>query len=161
MQISEIQGKIYTGSLASDKQGFELVEFEEWVQKDKGCWIRLLKMPPLEDQAVDPKAAAAAKGAPAKGAPKAGGSSEMKPTFGRAWINFEDMLKPGALETKQRVFLETCPPMVKKAGEDGIERYVQSEEPFDNAFESTRSYIYVKITLSDPVSVATLQEPLP
>lgn len=108
--------------------------------------------------------AAAAKGAPAKGAPvKAGGSSEMKPIFGRAWINFEDMLKPGATETKQRVFIETCPPMVKKAGEDGIEKYVQAEEPFDSAFESTRTYIYVKISLSDPISpsVTTLPEPLP
>jgi hypothetical protein len=30
-QINELQGKIYSGSVMSEKQGFELVEFEEWV----------------------------------------------------------------------------------------------------------------------------------
>lgn len=80
-----------------------------------------MKLPPQEDV---PVAAAAGKGAPAKGAPKAGGAVEMKPTYGRAWISFENLLQPGALETKQRVFLETCPPMVKKAGDDGVEKWV-------------------------------------
>jgi len=112
-----------------------------------------MKLPPAEDPAGgDPKAAAAkgapAKGAPAKGAPAGG---DMKPFFGRAWLNLENLLQPGALEAKQRVFLETCPPMVKKAGEDGIERYVQSDEPFDNVFEGQRTYIYVKLTMTDPV----------
>ena len=85
-----------------------------------------MKLPPSDDAGAggDPKAAAAkgapAKGAPAKGAPAGG---DMKPFFGRAWLNLEALLAPGALETKQRLFLETCPPMVKKAGEDGVERY--------------------------------------
>jgi hypothetical protein len=114
-----------------------------------------MKLPPPEDATADPKAAAAAaKGAPAKGAPKAGaaGATEMKPSFGRAWINFESLLQPGALETKQRVFVETCPPMVKKAGEDGVERLVQSEDPYDNIFETTRTYVYLKLTLTEPVT---------
>ena len=121
-----------------------------------------MKLVPAEDAAADPKAAAA-KGAPPKGAPKAGGATEMKPFFGRAWINFEDLLKPGALETKQRVYLETCHPMVKKAGEDGIERYVHSEEPFENVFEGAKTYIYLKVTITDPVTptVAAQPEPLP
>ena len=52
-----------------------------------------MKLPPPEDQAVDPKAAAAGgKGAPAKGAPKAGGATELKPTYTRAWINLESLL---------------------------------------------------------------------
>lgn len=102
-----------------------------------------MKLLPVEEAGTDPKAAAAAKGAPAKGAPAKGGAgpSEMKPYFARGWISFEDLLKPGALETKQRVFLETCHPMVKKAGEDGVERWVQSEEPFDNLFEGVRTYV--------------------
>jgi len=91
-----------TGSIATEKQGFEVVEFEEQVTKDKGCWIRFMKLPPQEDPAGgDPKAAAAkgapAKGAPAKGAPAGG---EMKSYFGRAWLSFENLLQPGALETK-------------------------------------------------------------
>ena len=56
-----------------------------------------MKAPPQEDV---PQAAAAAKGAPAKGAPKAGGAVDMKPTFGRACISFDNLLQPGALETK-------------------------------------------------------------
>lgn len=99
-QIADLQSRIYIGNIASDKQGFELVEFEEQAQRDKGCWIRFSKCPPLDDAAVDPKAAAAAKGAPAKGAPKAGGASEMKPFYGRAWLNFDALLQPGALEIK-------------------------------------------------------------
>lgn len=138
-----------------------MVEFEEWVQRDKGCWVRFMKLVPAEDAGADPKAAAAAKGAPPKGAPKPGGASEMKPIFGRAWINFDDLLKPGALETKQRVYLETCHPMVKKAGEDGIERYVPSEEPFESVFEGAKSYVYLKLTLSDPVTPTASAQPEP
>lgn len=156
---------MFTGSIATEKQGFEIVEFEESVIRDQGCWLRLMKLPPAEDPAGgDPKAAAGkgapAKGAPAKGAPAGG---DMKPQFGRAWLNMEALLSPGALETKQRVFLETCPPMVKKAGEDGVERYTQSEEPYDNVFEGQRTYIYIKITITDPVvpPVSQYPEPLP
>jgi hypothetical protein len=56
-----------------------------------------MKLPPQEDV---PVAAAAGKGAPAKGAPKAGGAVEMKACYGRAWISFESLLNPGALEIK-------------------------------------------------------------
>ena len=53
--------------------------------------------------------------------------------------------------------------MVKKTGEDGIERLVLSEEPFDSVFEQSKAYIYIKITLSDPVTptIALQPEPLP
>jgi hypothetical protein len=122
-----------------------------------------MKLPPQEDPAGgDPKAAAAkgapAKGAPAKGAPAGG---EMKSYFGRAWLSFENLLQPGALETKQRAFIETCQPMVKKAGEDGVERWVASEEPADNLFEGQRSYIYLKVTLTDPVTAPSSPNPEP
>ena len=61
-----------------------------------------MKLPPSEEPAGgDPKAAAAkgapAKGAPAKGAPAGG---DMKPYFGRAWLNLDALLQPGALEVK-------------------------------------------------------------
>jgi hypothetical protein len=53
--------------------------------------------------------------------------------------------------------------MVKKIGEDGVERFVQSEEAYDNVFESQKTYIYLKLTLSEPVTptVASNPEPLP
>ena len=90
-QLADLQAKIYTGTVSSDKQGFELVEFEEWVEKEKGCWVRFMKLLPQEEAGADPKAAAA-KGAPAKGAPKGGApSTEMKPFFGRGWLSFEQL----------------------------------------------------------------------
>jgi hypothetical protein len=42
--------------------------------------------------------------------------------------------------------------MIKKAGEDGVERLVQSEDPYDNIFETTRTYVYLKLTLTEPVT---------
>jgi hypothetical protein len=99
------------GNMVCDKDGYELVEFEEYVVSDKGCWVIFRKLTPLEEEITDPKAAAAKKPAPAKGK---GAAEDLKPAFGRAWFSFDDLLQPGAIETKQRVFLETCTPLVKK-----------------------------------------------
>lgn len=65
-----------------------------------------MKLPPMAD-AGD----AGGKKAPAKGK---GPADDIKPTFGRAWVDFKDLMKPGTTELSQRVFLETCPPLVKK-----------------------------------------------
>jgi hypothetical protein len=77
-----------------------LVEFEELVQQEKGCWLKFNKLTPPEEEITDPKAAAAAK----KAAPPKGGKGapieDLKPVFGKAWISFEDLLVPGGLETK-------------------------------------------------------------
>lgn len=146
----------------TQKSNYELLEFEEQVSLDRGCWIRFSKCPPPEEEITDPKAAAAKK-APPKGG-KGGAVEDLKPTFGRAWLSFEDLLNPGALETKQRIFLETCPPLVKRPGEDGVERYYPvNEGEFDPVFEPVRSYIYLKVTLSDPVTptIPESPEPLP
>jgi hypothetical protein len=48
---------INTGNILSEKIGFELVEFEEMVTKETGCWIKFNKLTPPEEE-VDPKAAA-------------------------------------------------------------------------------------------------------
>lgn len=45
--------------------------------------------------------------------------------------------------------------MVKKTLEDGTEKFVPSEEPYDNVFEANRTYVSLKITLSDPVTPTT------
>jgi hypothetical protein len=86
------------GNSAVDKQSFELVELEEFVSHDKGCWIKFSKLPPPEEEILDPKAVAAKK-APPKGA-KGGSTEDMKPFFGKAWLSLEDLLKQGATETK-------------------------------------------------------------
>jgi hypothetical protein len=79
---------------------FELIELEDMVNNEKGCWLKFNRVPPPEEEITDPKAAAAQKkAAPAKGA-KGAPIEDLKPTFGRAWVNFEDLLHPGALEIK-------------------------------------------------------------
>ena len=81
------------------KDGYELVEMEELVRYDRGCWLRFMKVPPSSNDAD-----AGAKKAPAKGA-KGAPTDDLKPVFGRAWVSFADLLKPGSTETKQRVQL--------------------------------------------------------
>jgi hypothetical protein len=58
-----------------------------------------MKLPPVQGEEAAGKKAAPPKGA--KGAP----TDELKACIGRAWVNFEDLMKPGSTETKQRVFL--------------------------------------------------------
>lgn len=48
--------------------------------------------------------------------------------------------------------MKTCPPLVKKIGDDGVERYEEAECSYDSVFENNRTYIYIKITLTDPVT---------
>ena len=57
-----------------------------------------MKLPPPEEEVLDPKAAAAKKAPPkgGKGAP----TEDLKPFYGRAWLNLEDLLVPGGIETK-------------------------------------------------------------
>jgi len=79
-------------------------------------------------------------------------SEDLKATFGKGWVDFSDLLQPGALEVKKRVFLQTCPPLVKKMGENNVETYQEVEGDFEQTFEPAKSYIYLKLTLSDPVA---------
>lgn len=90
-------GETNVGKAICAKDGYELVEIEELVRCDRGCWLRFMKLPPA---AAD--ADAAAKKAPAKGA-KGAPADDLKPVFGKAWVSFADLLKPGTCETKQRV----------------------------------------------------------
>ena len=75
-----------------------MIEFEEQVTKDKGCWLKFNKLCPPEEEITDPKAAAAKKVPPkgGKGAP----AEDLKSTFGYAWLSLEDLLVPGGSETK-------------------------------------------------------------
>lgn len=93
-----LQKKLYVGQASTLKSNYELIELEEAVNSDKGCWIKFNKLTPPEEEITDPKAAAAKK-APPKGG-KGGAVEDLKPTYGYAWLSFEDLLVPGGLETK-------------------------------------------------------------
>ena len=56
-----MQRRTMIGTLMTDKQGLDLVEFEEQVLEDGGVWLRFSKVPPPEEEILDPKQAAAAK----------------------------------------------------------------------------------------------------
>lgn len=105
-----------TGLSICEKTSYELVEFEEAVNSERGAWLKFSKMPLPEHQgeaAVDAKGKAPAK----KG--KGPAVDDLKPTFGRAWVSFEDLQTPGATNTVQRVHVTTCAP-ANEVEEDGV-----------------------------------------
>ena len=126
------------------KTGYELIELEESVKYDHGVWIRFLKTPATATDAD------AGKKAPAKGAKGGAPTEDLKPVYGKGWVHFNDLLNPGACSTTQRVFLQTCPPLVKKTNEDGTEEEVEETE-YDRVYEEAKTYIHIKITLSQPI----------
>lgn len=143
-----------TGVSISEKQGFELIELEEAIKNDGGCWLTLMKLPL-------PEAPAEEKGGK-KAAPKKGQNvDDLKPIFGRAWVDLTDLQKPGANTTIQRVFLETCPTAIKEA-QESEDVWVDQEE-FDPVFEPQRTYTYIEINLSSPVvpQTSSVAEPAP
>ena len=123
-----------------------MIDLEEAVIKDKGCWLTLMKVPQTEPVADDKGAAGAKKAAPKKGGQSA---DEMKPTFGRAWLDLSELSRPGATYMTKRVFLETIPPATKETTEQG-EVWVDQEE-FEQVFEPQRTYVNLEINLSEPV----------
>lgn len=48
--------------------------------------------------------------------------------FGKAWVSLADLNRVGATETKQRVYLQTCPPLAKKTNEEGVEELVEESD---------------------------------
>lgn len=153
-KIDELISSTNVGKVITKKQGFELVEIEEMVKVEKGCWLRFMKLPPTQGDDAGGKKVAPPKGA--KGAP----TDDLKSCIGRAWVNFEDLLKPGSTEIKQRVFLQTCAPITKKTNEDGTEEEVVDTE-FDKVFEEAKSYIHLRISFDQPVTKAAPEKPEP
>lgn len=138
------------GTARAVKEGYELLELEEAVKYDHGCWIRFMKYPSVTPEVVD--AGAKGKAPPAKGGKggPAAGADENKPCFGKAWLSFSDLTKPGATWTKQRVYLQTCPPMVKKTNEEGIEVEVE-DTTYEKVFEDAKTYVHIKFSVNQPI----------
>lgn len=136
---------------------FELIEFEEAVTKEGGCWVKFVKYPV-------PASAPVVAAGPAKGAPPAKGkglpTDDLKTIMGKAWLSLEQLNKPGANSITQRVFLQTCAPTVKEVGSDGVEKFTELQE-FPNVFEDSRTYIYLRLTTSIPVVPVTPEFPEP
>lgn len=153
-RIDTLRKEIMHGMKSRELRGFDLVEFEEAVREDGGCWLTFSKLPAIDPVAPDDpkvKKAAAAKGkAPVE---------EAKPTVGKVWVSFSDLQQPGATSTTQRVSLETCPPAVKETV-DGNEVWVDQEES-DKLFETARTYIHLRLDLTVPVTQHIPDQPEP
>lgn len=61
--------------------GKAMLELENDINENEGCWLYLDKLPPVEEE--DPK-----KKAPAKAK---GQVEELKPVFARTWIDFSTL----------------------------------------------------------------------
>jgi predicted DNA-binding protein (MmcQ/YjbR family) len=85
-EVELLRQKSNIGVAVCEKQSFELIEFEEMVKIEGGCWLRFMKIPIVNPQAVLNNA----KGAPQKGKPGAP-SEEPKPIIGRAWVSLADL----------------------------------------------------------------------
>jgi hypothetical protein len=68
------------------------------VHEAGGCWMYFDKLAPLEEE--DPKKKAAAKGKALV--------EEIKPAFGKAWINLKSLQNIGVTEFEQRFLIQTC-----------------------------------------------------
>lgn len=66
------------------------------IKYEKGCWLRFMKIPPANNEAD----AAAAKKPPVKGAKGGAQTEDLKPVFGRAWVNLKELSVNGSIETK-------------------------------------------------------------
>lgn len=79
------------GLSVCEKTGFEIIEFEEAVTKEEGCWLRFVKypipatVPTLAPGQAPPKGAPPAKG---KGGPS---TDDLKTVMGKAWVSFESL----------------------------------------------------------------------
>lgn len=151
-EIEHLRAKSMIGTAVCDKSGFELIELEEAVQQDGGCWLKFYKVP-----AVNPNAAAAAggKAAPPKG--KGAPTEEAKPVFGKAWLPLTDLQKPGCDKTTQRVFLETCASCSRETPES---EFVDAEE-ITQVFEAERTYIHLTVSISKPIVSLESTQPEP
>jgi hypothetical protein len=79
---------ISTGVAVCEKTGFDLIEFEEAVREEGGCWLKLMKVPaPEQTEGADAKGG---KAAPKKGA-KGPSADDLKPQFGKAWVSLADL----------------------------------------------------------------------
>ena len=52
-EIAEVQKQTLIGVSMSEKQGFELIEVEEAIKNDGGCWLTLMKLPQPEAPAEE------------------------------------------------------------------------------------------------------------
>lgn len=46
-KVDDLISSTNVGQVITNKHGYELVEIEEMVKQEKGCWLRFMKLPPV------------------------------------------------------------------------------------------------------------------
>eukprot|EP00826_Nyctotherus_ovalis_P022722 TRINITY_DN1755_c0_g1_i7.p1 TRINITY_DN1755_c0_g1~~TRINITY_DN1755_c0_g1_i7.p1 ORF type:complete len:889 (-),score=345.58 TRINITY_DN1755_c0_g1_i7:148-2814(-) len=136
----------------------ELTAIEEYVAQEQGCWLVFNKIPKAEEDEKKKKA------------PKKGLVEVEKLIRGRAWLSLADFAKQGGVETEQRIYLETVimePPKVEEKEEVKKETKKEAKKEPDlrhnteEVFEPAKTYVYLKVTLSNPITPVLPQEGVP
>jgi hypothetical protein len=151
-EVDTLRAKSMIGTATSEKAGFELLELEEAVKNEGGCWIKFLKAPSANPAAVT----AGGKAAPPKGKPVA--TDDVKPIVAKAWLDLSELAQPGSCKTSIRVFLETCASALKENPDS--DKYIDAEEVVP-VFETERTYINFTITVSKPIVSLESTQPEP
>lgn len=108
---------MHIGLAVCDKAGFELIEFEEAVKNEGGCYLKFMRIPTPENS-VEPEKDAKGKPVAKKG--KGPSVDEIRPTFGSVWVDLSDLKKPGAKQMTKRVYIETMAPVERREEEGEV-----------------------------------------
>lgn len=152
-QEDEGEGQVKTHmedvSITETKKSDDLVELEESIKSEEGCWVYFNKVLPKPDEdEKDNKKKPKGKGAPVE---------EAKPVFGRAWLDLTNFKEPGETKISTKIFLETseAPKPKVEEGEGDQEPAPEANEEEEKVelvkvFEDARTYIILDFEISEP-----------
>ena len=130
--------------LSINKKEDKLNDFEEDVNDNYGFYIEFNKIPPDED----PKKK--------KPLPKGVNPDDLKPIFALGWLDLKDFLIPGKKETVRRV-----PLSYKETIERNLSKEIEAANEEKDGVQTAGTYVYLKITISNPVNPVLPEKPLP
>ncbi len=119
-------------------------DFEEDVNDNYGFYLEFNKIPPEED----PKKK--------KPPPKNVTAEDLKPIMTLGWVDLKDFLIPGKKETIRRV-----PLSLKETVERSLSKDLEINSEEKDLVQITGTYVYIRITVNNPVNPQLPEKPLP
>jgi hypothetical protein len=159
-------------SISITKSGEKLIDLEDEVNGINGCYIEFSKLPPPDE---DPKK---------RPKPKNMSPDDIKPITCIGWVDYTDFyLNPGLKEISLRVPLMLKDTLEKKFSTQTEENIMTSnsragsgtnannktndnnlnthDESGGDYLQNKKTYIYIKISLSNPINPPAPERPLP
>ncbi len=151
------KGELVPNVKTVELKDMPLTQFVEYVNQDRGCWLYLDRLLPVEDEKDKKKPKPSKKGAQIERAfletagepPKPPESVEEEP---------EDKGKKGKSEAKKPAAKEEKKKEEKKKEEKKVEEKkvepaeAEAKVEIPKIFEPVRTYVHVKITLTQPIN---------